>query len=441
MKRYFNKYNSSIVAAASLLLFTVTSCKKDYTDPSGPSIDQAFSSPIGLTDVAVGLQNAYSTNRTGLVYTTVTASSLLTGETYVVNAGNTDENQLYLGGVNVQNTNTVVTGMWTVANKIIYDADKVLNKVDSIVVDKNYASGLIAYTSIFKALALGNLAMFYDHVPDTTGVNATFITSAQGYAKAVRILDKALNAVNANAIGGGFATPIIPPGIRIRNTLYALKARYALFAGDYATALDAANHVLVGVGNVTDSLSTFNYNTLTTNPIFTQVTASNNIYQVTDSLMGLPAALYPDLADKRLPFYIGTSPTSARFRVKGFYSAITQAIPVYLPGEITLIKAECYARLHNVPDGVIELNKVITKTPAFDGSGVGAQLGAEGATSEEDLLTRIYRHRRIELFMAGLALEDERRFGRPATERKRSYLPFPFVERNDNTNTPADPAF
>lgn len=439
MKRYINKYNSSLVAA-TLLLLTVTSCKKDYTDPSGPSSDQAFSSPLALTDVAVGLQNIYSTNRTGLIYTSVAASSLLTGETYVVNAGNTDENQLYLGGVNVQNTNTVVTGIWTVANKIVYDADKVLDKVDSIVVDKNYASGLIAYTSIFKALAIGNMAMFFDHVPDTIGDNVPFITSAQGYAKAVRVLDKALDAINRNPIGGGFAKPIIPAGINIRNTLYALKARYALFAGDYATALEAANHVLVGVGTVVDSLSTFNYNSLTTNPIYTLVTSTNNIYQVVDSTMGLPMGLQPDAADKREPFYvaIGTAP---RFRVKGFYSAITQSIPVYLPGEITLIKAECYARMHDLTNGVIELNKVITKTPTFDGSGVGAGLTGEAATSEEDLLTRIYRHRRIELFMFGLALEDERRFERPVAERKRSYLPFPFVERNDNTNTPVDPAF
>jgi len=30
------------------------------------------------------------------------------------------------------------------------------------------------------------------------------------------------------------------------------------------------------------------------------------------------------------------------------------------------------------------------------------------------VLTEIYRNRRIELFMSGLALEDSRRFGRPA---------------------------
>ncbi|SFD09476.1 SusD family protein [Chitinophaga sp. CF118] len=434
MKRYINKYNSSIIAAAALLLLTVTSCKKDYTDPSGPSTDQAFSSPLALTDVAVGLQNVYTANRTGLIYTSIAAGSLLTGETYVVNAGNTDENQLYLGGTSVQNTNTVVTGMWTVANKIIYDANKVLNSVDSIVVDKNYASGVIAYTSIFKALAVGNMAMFWDHVPDTVGSNVAFITSAEGYTKAVQVIDKALNAISANAIGGGFASPIVPAGINIQNTLYALKARYALFAGDYANALAAANQVNLSVA------STFNYNSLTTNPIFTLVTSSNNIYQVVDSTMSLPAGLQPDAADKRYPFYVTIS-ASPRFRVKGFYTTTTQAIPVYLPGEITLIKAECYARLHDVTNGLIELNKVVTKTAANDAFGVGAALPAEVALTEAELLTLIYKHRRIELFMAGLALEDERRFGRPVTERKRTYFPFPFVERNDNTNTPDDPAY
>jgi hypothetical protein len=321
MKRYINKYNSAIVAAAALLLVSVTSCKKDYTDPSGASIDQAFTSPLGLTDVAIGLQNVYTANRTGLVYTSVAAGSLLTGETYVVNAGNTDENQLYLGGTSVQNTNTVVTGIWTVSNKILYDANKVLNSVDDVVANKNYASGIIAYTSIFKALAIGNMAMFFDHVPDTVGTNVNFITSAEGYKRAVNTIDKALDAISANAIGGGFGTPIIPAGINIQNTLYALKARYALFAGDYATALAAANQVTLTL----TSGSTFNYNSLTTNPIFTLVTSTNNIYQVVDSTMSLPVGLQPDAADKREPFYvnIGTSP---RFRVKGFYTTTTQAV-------------------------------------------------------------------------------------------------------------------
>jgi hypothetical protein len=43
--------------------------------------------------------------------------------------------------------------------------------------------------------------------------------------------------------------------------------------------------------------------------------------------------------------------------------------------------------------------------------------------------------------MSGLKLEDMRRFGRPEAERKRNFFPYPFSERDNNPNTPDDPAF
>lgn len=429
MKMYLNKYSRSFLAG--LLLFTAASCKKEYTDPSGPASGDAVSTANALTNVAVGLQNWYAANRTSSLYTTIATASLLTGGTYVVNAGNADEGQLYAGASAVQNTNAVVTGMWAVSNKIIFDANRVLIAANDVIPEPGYASGVIAYASMFKAMALGNLAMFWTHVPDTTGVNVPFITSQEGYRKAVRVIDNALNVVNANAISASFKANV-PAGIDIVNALYALKARYALFAGDYDIALAAANQVT--------AYSTFNYNSLVTNPIFTLVTATNNIYQVVDSTLGLPVGLQPDLADKRVPFYVGIG-ANPRFRVKGFFTATTQSIPLYLPGEITLIKAECYARKDDPVNGLIELNKVVTKQPAADPYGVGAGLTGEVAATKERLLELIYKHRRIELFMSGLELEDQRRFGRPVAERKRSWLPFPFVERNDNTNIPDDPSF
>ena len=47
--------------------------------------------------------------------------------------------------------------------------------------------------------------------------------------------------------------------------------------------------------------------------------------------------------------------------------------------------------------------------------------------------------------MSGLKLEDNRRFARPepptnATERSRNFYPYPFVERDNNPRTPADPS-
>ena len=57
--------------------------------------------------------------------------------------------------------------------------------------------------------------------------------------------------------------------------------------------------------------------------------------------------------------------------------------------------------------------------------------------------TRI-RQRCIELYMSGMKLEDSRRFGRPGpndagAERSRNFYPYPTVERDNNSNTPADP--
>jgi hypothetical protein len=115
-----------------------------------------------------------------------------------------------------------------------------------------------------------------------------------------------------------------------------------------------------------------------------------------------------------------------------------------LPGEITLIKAECYTR-QTTPDlvnGLAELNKVVTKQPAADPFGVGAGLPAlVGPFTQADLLDQIYKHRCIELYMSGLKLEDMRRFGRPNAERKRNLMPYPLRERDNNPNTPPDPTF
>ena len=98
-----------------------------------------------------------------------------------------------------------------------------------------------------------------------------------------------------------------------------------------------------------------------------------------------------------------------------------------------------------VPDlagSLAQLNNVVTKTPATDPFGVGAQLPPiVGPLNQTNLLTQIYRHRCIELYMSGLKLEDMRRFGRPDAEKRRNLFPYPFIEKDNNPNTPTDPPF
>lgn len=420
-----------------LVLATVfaSSCKKDYVNPGAATDEQVFSSPQGLTGVTVGLQRVYTAGRASSLYSSISLDGLLTNQLIVLNQGNTAEFQLQTGGGSVDGTNAVLGSLWTSSNKIIYDADKVIENAEKLT-DKPYAAGLIGYATVTKALALGNLAMFWEKIPASIGENVTFVDRKDGFTKAIAAIEKAQAAITAAAIPAAFIANI-PAGIDIPLSLRALKARYYLFLGDYPKALSEANGV-----DLTKK-SVFNFSTTNLNPIFETVTSTNNVYAPIDSTLGLPPALAPTLTDKRIPFYVTTSAITPRFRVNGFGAGSLTAWPVYLPGEMTLIKAEAYARANpaDLVNAIIELNKIITKTPASDPFGVGADLPPVAGLTAQQVLDLIYKHRSIELYMSGLKMEDMRRFARPNTEKKRNLLPYPFLERDNNTNTPADPTF
>jgi hypothetical protein len=423
------------ILAASLLGLTLTGCKKDFENPNAATTEETFASDRAATAVAAGLQRVYSTTAASSLYALVNANGFVTKELILRNQGNIPELQLSTGGSAVDATNTVLYNVWARSNKIIYDADNVIRFANKLA-DKNYASGLISFSSIFKALSIGNLSMFWERVPDTTGANVNFISRIDGFKKAVAVLDNAITLFNANP-PSALVLSRLPANIDILNTLYALKARYSLFAGNYATALSAANLVDL------TKRSVFTYDALNLNPVFESATATNNVFQPVDSTLGLPASLAPTQGDKRIPFYIAINTTTApRYRINGFYATSTTPVPIYLPGEIMLIKAEANARLNQLPAALIELNRVITKKPADDIYGIGADLPPlVGPLTQAQILTEIYRQRSIELFMTGLRLEDMRRFDRPLSERLRNFFPYPFQERDNNKNTPPDPAF
>jgi hypothetical protein len=255
----------------------------------------------------------------------------------------------------------------------------------------------------------------------------------------------ALAVISANPISSQFllAIPQNPPppapptpnaSVDIVNTLHALKARYSLFTGNYAQALSEANLVNLTIR------STFTFSPVNLNPIFETATSTNNVYAINGDTLGLQGVLKPDATDKRISVYFDTSYAS---KIRGFAGGPTTPWPVYLPGEMILIKAEAYAR-QATPDltsALTELNKVVTKQPSADPFGVGAALPQLSGLTQTEILQNIYKNRCIELFMSGLKLEDMRRFDKPESERRRNLLPYPFLERDNNSNTPADPPF
>lgn len=433
MKKY--KLNIGIVSFLFAVLTMFSSCKKDYADPSRATDEQALTTQRGLTAVVVGLQRVYSFGRGSTLYNKININGLTTNELIVVNAGNTAEVQIAAGGNTVDGNNTMLTQYWTTCNKTIFDADNVLANAPSLA-DKNYASGLIAYASLFKALSIGDMAQFWEKVPSGIGTNVSFIDRVDGFKKAIALIDNALTVITANPISTSF-TANVPAGVDIRNTFNALKARYALYAGLYPDALAAANLVDL------TKRSVFNFDAISLNSIFETATSTNNVVQPRDSTFGLIPLLAPALTDGRIPFYtVINATTSPRYRFNNFANLANAPIPFYLPGEMTLIKAECYARTNDSTTSKTFLNTVITKTAATDAFGIGAnQPAINSFGSYAALLDEIYKQRCIEMFLSGNKLEDMRRFGRPITERKRNLMPYPVRERDNNPNTPANPPF
>lgn len=443
-KAIFN--NKTYILA--LLVVAATGCKKDFTNPNETPSEVVFKNPITAASAAVGIQRTYTAGQASTFFAAIDANGLTTNELTLLNPGNVGENQFSKGGINVDGTNNVLTNIWTNGNKMIFDANNVIRYGEQTT-DKPYGAGLISYASIFKALALGNLSMFWEKVPDTIGTIGTpvsFIDRIDGYKKAIRVLDNAIATYEANnpnpTVLGRLTAGIANNGMI--NALYALKARYSLIIGDYDAALAAAGKV-----DLTKK-STLDFNTQVWNPVFESATSNTNFFQPVDSTFGLPPAIAPEKTDKRVLFHARIEPDPnkpPRWRINGFYATNTTSIPVFTPGEIMLIKAEAYAR-KAAPDlgqALIELNKVVTKVPKDDIYGVGADLPALGAMSKEDLLVEIYRNRCIELYMSGMKLEDLRRFEDVLDEtlvtRKRNFMPYPFTEKDNNPNTPNDPPF
>jgi hypothetical protein len=422
--------------AATLM---TASCSKEYLNPNAASDVSVLGSPKGLMGVAVGVQRTYALS---IHPSMMSAVGLTTGETFVLNIGNISEANLFNGGASVDGNNGLLGSIWISNCKAIYDANTVLAGAQNLN-DAGYRSGLIGYASIFKALAIGNLSMLWENIPDTIGAPVSaptkFITRAAGYARAVATIDKALAAISAAPISTLFNSDL-PAGVDIVNTLQALRARYNLYAGNITGAQAAANAV-----DLTKT-SVLNYESLNPNPVFINVTSSNNVYAPIDSTLGLPVGIRPDLTDARIPFYTSIAATGTpRFRMNGFWNSATRSIPLYLPDEVRLMRAECLLR-QTTPDPAAAktiIDGVLQQTAASDPLGIGANIAAgyTGATDAASLLTEVYRNRCIELYISSNKLEDMRRFGRANAEMKRRNMPYPFRERDNNPNTPADPTF
>jgi starch-binding outer membrane protein, SusD/RagB family len=434
-----NKFFASI---AAILMLIASGCKLDYENINNPTDTQVLSTREGLITLSIGVKQYYSTSALeALVVTPGTTSRELKGVTTFTNIL-----EIEAGGTALPTFNGNINSLWSRMLRTMSMAEDIIANAPTVLASDNATrSGVMAHAQLFKAMAIGGLATAFEQLPTQTSKDgkSTFVPRQQALLTAIQLLDDAANMVNATPPSAEFTTRVLGSDFSLINVINAYRARYNMMAGRYTEALAAANTV-----NLT-SKSQFIYSSQNPNPVYQQVWISAN-YRPRDNF-GLPEA-----GDGRLSFYLSTPNFTVGGEtlktLRGFWDDIAKPIPVYLPDEMRLIKAEAIVRSGGtLTNALTEINAVRTQSSG-DPFGVHANLPVySGPVTANDLLLEIYKQRSAELFLQGLRLEDSRRFNRPAPpvgvnpvpltfERNRNFYPYPDQERLTNPNTPQDPA-
>ncbi|NOY48237.1 MAG: hypothetical protein GXO84_08620 [Chlorobi bacterium] len=445
MKYIFNHKIKYMIMLTVLL--TITACETDFDNPNAATVEQTFSAREGILAATVGMQQVYSTSGVRWIVETPAITTREGGIT------TTFQNMIELedGGTDLPNFNSNVKGLWATMLRVMKTAEDIEVNTPNIDLESGTQSGLLAYSKLFKAMAIGSLAQNYEQVIVETSSNndASFISRIEGLQFAINLLNEAKATISANPISNEFVNEVTLGNIDVLNTINAMLARYYLFVGNYDAAITAANSVDLS------SASVFAYDSQNLNPIWGRVYQNSAPNFKPRDNFGLPATFVFDPADGRLSFYLvplaETNQNGLPIEdLAGFFDADTGSIPVYMPDEMKLIIAEANLRKGS-PDlaaATLALNDVLTDTTdIFD---INANVAAySGANTVDALLDEVYRNRRAELFLTGMSLEDSRRFGRPqpsgasmnyTEERNRNFYPYPDTERNSNPNTPPDPS-
>jgi len=421
------------VVLASLLLLA-SSCKLDTVSPNAPNEVDVLTTRSGIIGLSVGLRQFNSTSgiNAAYFYPAVTSRELQGVASF------TNVLELESGGTDLPTANGNLLTLWSNMQRMMDMSQDIINNAPQVTtLTGGLLSGIMANAKLFKAISLGTLATSFEQANITTSKTekVKFLPRAQVLAEAVRLLDDAIAQINTTPPTTEFNTLVAGSSFDLKSVLYAFSARYNLMAGNYAAALASANLVDQTKANA------YQYNAQSVNPIWNNI---NNLkYYIPRAGFGLPADLF-EAGDQRQAFYYSTVGTVRT--LTGFGTTQTSIIPVYLPDEIKLIKAEAILRSGgSLTDALTQINLVRTQTSGDPFNVYAGLPNYSGAVTQADLLVEVYRQRCAELYLTGQRFEDSRRFGRPFsltnfTERNRNFYPYPDQERINNPNTPADPA-
>ena len=426
-------------SAAALAAISLGACSLDLQNPNSPTEAQVTTNVDGVIALATGLQSRFATSYGNFAYT----AGLVTDEFASTSASLISISDAEQGAV--PSGTGIADNVFNSAYRTVRTADDLLTGADALAaqIEPGTRSGLRALAYTLKAEALGEALQSYQKIPvQTLGVTApTYVGRSQALPVVRALLDSAAATIAATAPSAFFNSSILTPGVNLSNLIQIFRARYARMAGDQATALAAANLV---ARSGTTALSLLTFPSPTVNP-FAAVTGGTQGIAVRRQWR---QSMLPQ--DQRFSYFVIPS-TTLTGRIGALLDPFSRwaspqaPLPVYLPDEALLIKAEALASQNNLAGAQAALDSV--RTDCTGGRGLDDPKACLPALTSQltqaDLLTEIYLQRRYELLGTGLRWEDVRRrntirgpTAAPTVplDGQRCWLPYAVGDRNANPN-------
>jgi len=442
--------------AALVAAIAVGGCSLDLQNPNAPTEEQVTTSVDGVIALATGLQNRFSQSYGNFAY----MAGLVTDEFASTSAALVSISDAEQGLV--APGTAIADNVFNSVYRTVRTADDLLTGSDALAAqfEPGTRSGIRALAFAMKAEALGEALQSYEKIPISTcgsqadlqdatrcaGGTPLYVARSVALPFVRDLLDSAANTLAAQAPSSFFTNSILTPGVNLSNMIQLFRARYARMAGDDATAISASN-LVSRTGAAALSQLTFVNPTVN---FYANVTGGTNGIAPRRQFRTSMAA-----GDQRFTYFVVPS-TTLTGRVGALldpwnrYANTAAPLPVYMPDEALLIKAEALVNQNQVAQAIAVLDSV--RTDCAGGRGIDdpkACLPAySGAATQGAVLDDIYTQRRYELFGTGLRWEDSRRRslvrgpvatpGVPA-DAQRCWLPYAVGDRNANVNVPADP--
>src|SRR4051794_15738175 len=320
--------------AAALACAALAGCSLDLTNPNAPSEEKVIGSVDGIITLAVGLQSQYADN----LNLFLRAPALVTDEWGTRPIALAADVSLVTG--NPDPTFGVVSDPFAAGYRIARTADILIANAPRVASSGGTSlspatlAGILSLSRLFKAMALGQMALQYERLPANAGEGAVPLPRAQVLDSVLALLEQARADVAgvSDADLAGFRARVLGTGFDLRSTIDAMLARYYLFRGKYPEALAAAQRVNLNV------LSVLAYPNPGLNPVYN--------YSAVSRYTGTRKSFFTeaDPADKRPAYWAlrtagspGTPDSVFDFRK---YGGRNDSYPVYLPDEMRLIMAE-----------------------------------------------------------------------------------------------------